>query len=68
MSLPTAAPEMTSPGGGGRRRIVLSLVLTQLMIVLDMTIVVIALPHLQADLGITDAQRSWVVKIGRAHV
>ena len=61
MSLPTAAPEMTSPGGGGRRRIVLSLVLTQLMIVLDMTIVVIALPHLQADLGITDAQRSWVV-------
>lgn len=55
---PATAPRTP---GGGRRRIVLSLVLTQLMIVLDMTIVVIALPHLQADLGITDAQRSWVV-------
>ncbi len=61
MSQAATAPEVTATGRGSRRRIVLSLVLTQLMIVLDMTIVVIALPHLQADLGITDAQRSWVV-------
>lgn len=33
----------------------------QLMIVLDATIVNIALPHIQTDLGFTDAGRQWVV-------
>ncbi len=33
----------------------------QLMVVLDATIVNIALPHAQAALGISDADRSWVV-------
>ncbi len=33
----------------------------QLMIVLDASIVNIALPSMQADLGITDANRQWVV-------
>lgn len=35
--------------------------LAQLMVVLDMTIVNIALPHTQSDLGITDANRQWVI-------
>ncbi|WP_166138747.1 MFS transporter [Nocardioides ochotonae] len=35
--------------------------LTQLMVVLDGTIVAIALPAAQADLGIDDGQRQWVV-------
>jgi EmrB/QacA subfamily drug resistance transporter len=39
--------------------IVLSL--TQLIVVLDGTIVTIALPEAQHDLGLTDGQRQWVV-------
>ena len=35
--------------------------IAQLMVVLDASIVNIALPHLQKDLGITDANRQWVV-------
>ncbi|MBX3070113.1 MAG: MFS transporter [Thermomicrobiales bacterium] len=35
--------------------------LAQLMVVLDATIVNIALPTAQEDLGITDSQRQWVV-------
>ncbi|GAA2006393.1 MFS transporter [Brevibacterium samyangense] len=35
--------------------------LAQLMVVLDSTIVTIALPSLQAELGMSDASRSWVV-------
>lgn len=35
--------------------------LTQLIVVLDGTIVTIALPDAQQDLGLTDGQRQWVV-------
>ncbi len=35
--------------------------LTQLVVVLDGTIVNIALPQAQAALGLTDGQRQWVV-------
>lgn len=35
--------------------------LAQLMVVLDSTIVTIALPSLQDELGVSDASRSWVV-------
>lgn len=35
--------------------------LTQLMVVLDGTIVNIALPQAQSDLGLSDSQRQWVV-------
>ncbi|WP_235734536.1 MFS transporter [Nocardioides alcanivorans] len=35
--------------------------LTQLMVVLDSTIVAIALPSAQADLGMADSQRQWLV-------
>ncbi len=37
------------------------LAITQLMIVLDASVVNIALPHAQADLHITEANRQWVV-------
>ena len=37
------------------------LAITQLMIVLDASIVNIALPHAQADLHITEANRQWIV-------
>jgi len=37
------------------------LALAQLMVVLDASIVNIALPHAQADLHITDANRQWVI-------
>lgn len=35
----------------------------QLMVVLDGTIVNIALPQAQAQLGMSDAQRTWVVTV-----
>ncbi|NTW40953.1 MAG: MFS transporter, partial [Cellulomonadaceae bacterium] len=38
-----------------------AIALAQLMVVLDMTIVNIALPSAQADLGISDADRQWVI-------
>lgn len=41
--------------------ILATLAVTQLMVVLDGTIVNIALPSAQADLGFTDAQRQWAV-------
>ena len=37
------------------------LALTQLVVVLDATIVTIALPQAQQELGLTDVQRQWVV-------
>ncbi|MBQ0981807.1 MFS transporter [Micromonospora zamorensis] len=62
----------TAPGAPGagtstgaphpRRWIALAVIaVSQLMVVLDATIVNIALPQAQADLGITDANRQWVV-------
>jgi EmrB/QacA subfamily drug resistance transporter len=45
-----------------RRWLALAVIaLSQLMVVLDATIVNIALPQAQADLGISDADRQWVV-------
>lgn len=35
--------------------------LAQLMVVLDATIVNIALPHAQADLDISDANKQWII-------
>ncbi|MEV4767512.1 MFS transporter [Micromonospora chokoriensis] len=62
----------TAPGAPGagtstgaphpRRWIALAVIaVSQLMVVLDATIVNIALPQAQADLGITDANRQWVI-------
>src|SRR5437870_1734490 len=48
--------------GPGHRGIALALIsMAQLMVLLVATIVIIALPRLQADLGFTDANLPWVV-------
>ena len=44
-----------------RWRALMVIAIAQLMVVLDASIVNIALPSIQADLGITDANRQWVV-------
>jgi EmrB/QacA subfamily drug resistance transporter len=55
-----ATPE--SSGQGSRRWLALAVIaVTQLMVVLDASIVNIALPSAQKDLGITDADRQWIV-------
>lgn len=63
---PTAeAPQAAQPASGPpdpRRWLALAVIaVAQLMIVLDASIVNIALPSAQSDLGISDADRQWVV-------
>src|SRR3954470_1457000 len=54
--------ESSIPATDGRRWITLVVVaLAQLMVVLDATIVNIALPSAQADLGFSDGNRQWIV-------
>ncbi|MFE1955987.1 MULTISPECIES: MFS transporter [Streptomyces] len=66
-SVPASAPPGTStayPGGGRHehRWLILAVIgIAQLMVVLDATIVNIALPSAQRDLGFTDGNRQWVV-------
>ena len=55
---PMSAPRRPTRAAGGRSAV---LAAAQLMIVLDASIVNIALPSAQEDLGITDADRQWVV-------
>lgn len=53
-----------APAAGKRVRlgaVLVSAVITQLMIVLDMTVIAIALPQMQDDLGMSADQRPWVV-------
>jgi EmrB/QacA subfamily drug resistance transporter len=58
----TADQEATAPGADPRRWLALTVIaVAQLMVVLDATVVNIALPSAQRDLGITDADRQWVV-------
>jgi EmrB/QacA subfamily drug resistance transporter len=63
----TAANVLERPGAPStnldpKRWVALAIIaVAQLMVVLDATIVNIALPHAQSALGITDADRSWVV-------
>ncbi|GIF20381.1 EmrB/QacA subfamily drug resistance transporter [Actinoplanes tereljensis] len=58
----TPPPSATAPpGGSGRWWSLVVLAMAQLMVVLDATIVNIALPTAQADLGFSDASRQWVV-------
>ncbi len=56
------APTPGLPGRSSRRWIALAVIaLAQLMVVLDATIVNIALPSAQADLGFGTDQRQWIV-------
>lgn len=45
----------------GRWKALVFIALAQLMVVLDATIVNIALPSAQQDLGISDGNRQWVI-------
>ncbi|MGW1728169.1 MFS transporter [Streptomyces sp. NPDC002306] len=57
----TGAVEAT-PGASPKRWWILAIVaVAQLMVVLDATIVNIALPSAQADLGFSDGNRQWIV-------
>ncbi len=50
-----------APGAGRRQSIMLAVILvTQLMVVLDATVVTIALPRIQEALGFSPADLSWV--------
>src|SRR6478736_7635478 len=54
--------ETATPAPDRRRWVTLAVVaLAQLMVVLDATVVNIALPAAQADLGFTDGQRQWII-------
>ncbi|PPF86576.1 MFS transporter [Pseudoclavibacter sp. RFBJ3] len=54
--------ETSTPATDGRRWLTLIVVgLAQLMVVLDATVVNIALPSAQADLDFSDGQRQWIV-------
>ena len=72
MSLDTQAPARTAerpdnlpdslPDNAGRAAAGIAIVLgAQLMLVLDMTVVNVALPHIDADLGFGPASLSWVL-------
>jgi len=54
---------MTAPSNldPNRWRALMVIAIAQLMVVLDASIVNIALPSMQADLGMTDANRQWVL-------
>jgi EmrB/QacA subfamily drug resistance transporter len=54
--------EIPAPAANSRRWVTLVVVgLAQLMVVLDATVVNIALPSAQLDLGFTDGQRQWII-------
>ena len=61
---PIARRARTSAAGQAPRRLglVLAVIATaQLMVVLDLTIVIVALPHIQQDLGFSGTNLEWVV-------
>src|ERR1700733_9182454 len=61
-SVPKPRAGTAAPGKGNHRWLVLGVVaLAQLMIVLDVTIMNIALPSAQHDLGFSDDLRQWIV-------
>lgn len=49
------------PSDGRRWKALIFIGIAQLMVVLDSTVVNIALPSAQADLGISDGNRQWVI-------
>ncbi|WP_159791545.1 MFS transporter [Puerhibacterium puerhi] len=56
-----ASAGTTAPPDARRWWVLATVALAQLMVVLDVTIVNIALPSAQADLGFSDNDRQWVV-------
>ena len=62
-SVSTEGAASVAPAGRARWLVLLVVALAQLTVVLDATIVNIALPAAQADLGMSDAQRGGVVTV-----
>ncbi|AKU16282.1 DHA2 family efflux MFS transporter permease subunit [Luteipulveratus mongoliensis] len=60
-SVETASEQREKPRSRNLTLALIVIASAQLMIVLDASIVNIALPHIQTDLGFTDANRQWVV-------
>lgn len=62
-SRPAQAPAPAPADRTGRRRwfVLATVALAQLMVVLDSTVVNIAMPSAQADLGFSDNDRQWIV-------
>jgi EmrB/QacA subfamily drug resistance transporter len=58
---PAAQATAREPGGGGNAMALLVIASCQLMVVLDITIVNIALPHIQSALDFSTTSLSWVV-------
>jgi MFS family permease len=59
---PGGAPPEVNPDASAHRWLVLALLCTaQLLVVLDATIVNIALPSIQSDLGFSDTNLQWVI-------
>lgn len=60
--VPSSSVPVSSRPGEGRHRLALAVIATaQLMVVLDATIVNIALPHIQRALGFSNTNLSWVL-------
>jgi EmrB/QacA subfamily drug resistance transporter len=59
-SAPAASLDKAQPDPR-RWKALIFIAIAQLMVVLDATVVNIALPHAQADLHISDANRQWVI-------
>jgi EmrB/QacA subfamily drug resistance transporter len=59
--MPKTAATLPSAADPSRWKALVFIALAQLMVVLDATIVNIALPSAQADLGISDGNRQWVI-------
>ena len=61
----TTAPAVSAASGGddllNRRMITASVMMATTVVILDMTIATIALPHMQGGLGATQDQISWVM-------
>src|SRR3982750_4162888 len=55
------SPDISSDKGSGRWLALAVIAVSQLLIVLDATIVNIALPTAQAELHISDANRQWMI-------
>src|SRR5438067_6035335 len=60
-SVPSAAGRQRSAGSDHRWLILVIVAVAQLMVVLDATVVNIALPSAQHALGFPDSDRQWVV-------
>ncbi|MGV9327151.1 MFS transporter [Streptosporangium sandarakinum] len=61
MTQPTAAETSPQPAHPARWRILGFLGVAQLMLILDVTVVAIALPHMETDLGLSREAVAWTV-------